>query len=166
MISRPLRTIFGSEMPSLSFLSSVIMEVLRILFLIGQTLFSLAAIFLLCLIIKTYLIGPYYRKLHVESKGNKEILILGVSAFIFLMLTVILEHLWSHRSLWQPHLLTWEVVEALKLGVFISHTVYPTVTEPLGKYDLWALHLSCLFFETGFTFFKNRRVFMKRHRNT
>lgn len=80
-------------MPSLSFLSSVIMEALRILFLIGQTLFSLAAIFLLCLIIKTYLIGPYYRKLHVESKGNKEILILGVSAFIFLMLTVILKYL-------------------------------------------------------------------------
>ncbi|KAM5288496.1 transmembrane and coiled-coil domain-containing protein 3 [Ctenodactylus gundi] len=68
--------------------SSVIMEALRILLLISQILFSLAAVFLLCLAIKTYLIGPYYRKLHVESKGNKEILILGVSAFIFLMLTV------------------------------------------------------------------------------
>uniref|UniRef100_A0A8C0WB26 Cation/H+ exchanger transmembrane domain-containing protein n=1 Tax=Castor canadensis TaxID=51338 RepID=A0A8C0WB26_CASCN len=67
--------------------SSLVMEVLRILLLIGQILFSLAA-FLLCLVIKTYLIGPYYRKLHVESKGNKEILVLGVSAFIFLMLTV------------------------------------------------------------------------------
>nr|XP_048312176.1 transmembrane and coiled-coil domain-containing protein 3 isoform X1 [Myodes glareolus]XP_048312177.1 transmembrane and coiled-coil domain-containing protein 3 isoform X1 [Myodes glareolus] len=85
--------LFIAVMPTLiqagaSTSSSVIMEALRILFLIGQTLFSLAAIFLLCLIIKTYLIGPYYRKLHVESKGNKEILILGVSAFIFLMLTV------------------------------------------------------------------------------
>ncbi|XP_029409581.1 transmembrane and coiled-coil domain-containing protein 3 isoform X3 [Nannospalax galili] len=68
--------------------SSIVMEVLRILLLVGQILFSLAAVFLLCLIIKTYLIGPYYRKLHMESKGNKEILILGVSAFIFLMLTV------------------------------------------------------------------------------
>ncbi|KAL1772996.1 transmembrane and coiled-coil domain-containing protein 3 isoform X1 [Sigmodon hispidus] len=68
--------------------SSVVMEALRILFLIGQILFSLAAVFLLCFIIKTYLIGPYYRKLHVESKGSKEILILGVSAFIFLMLTI------------------------------------------------------------------------------
>ncbi|XP_005007185.1 transmembrane and coiled-coil domain-containing protein 3 isoform X1 [Cavia porcellus] len=68
--------------------SSIIMEVLRILLLIGQILFSLAAVFLLCLLIKTYLIGPYYRKLHMESKGNKEILILGVSAFIFLMLMV------------------------------------------------------------------------------
>eukprot|EP00072_Mus_musculus_P038525 XP_006508826.1 PREDICTED: transmembrane and coiled-coil domain-containing protein 3 isoform X2 [Mus musculus] len=68
--------------------SSVVMEVLRILFLIGQILFSLAAVFLLCLVMKTYLIGPYYRKLHLESKGNKEILVLGVSAFTFLMLTV------------------------------------------------------------------------------
>lgn len=68
--------------------SSIIMETLRILALVGQILFSLAAAFLLCLVIKTYLIGPYYRKLHVESKGNKEILILGISAFIFLMLMV------------------------------------------------------------------------------
>ncbi|XP_059100395.1 transmembrane and coiled-coil domain-containing protein 3 isoform X2 [Peromyscus eremicus] len=85
--------LFIAVMPTLiqagaSTSSSVVMEALRILFLIGQILFSLAAVFLLCLIIKTYLIGPYYRKLHVESKGNKEILILGVSAFIFLMLTV------------------------------------------------------------------------------
>ncbi|XP_077610067.1 transmembrane and coiled-coil domain-containing protein 3 isoform X1 [Crocuta crocuta] len=68
--------------------SSVVMETLRILALVGQILFSLAAAFLLCLVIKTYLIGPYYRKLHMESKGNKEILIVGISAFIFLMLTV------------------------------------------------------------------------------
>ncbi|XP_053419004.1 transmembrane and coiled-coil domain-containing protein 3 isoform X2 [Nycticebus coucang] len=68
--------------------SSIAMEVLRILVLVGQVLLSLAAVFLLCLVIKTYLIGPYYRKLHMESKGNKEILILGISAFIFLMLTV------------------------------------------------------------------------------
>ncbi|XP_003413676.2 transmembrane and coiled-coil domain-containing protein 3 isoform X2 [Loxodonta africana] len=68
--------------------SSIFMEILRILVLIGQILFSLAAVFLLCLVIKTYLIGPYYRKLHMESKGNKEILILGISAFIFIMLTI------------------------------------------------------------------------------
>ncbi|XP_040847043.1 transmembrane and coiled-coil domain-containing protein 3 isoform X2 [Ochotona curzoniae] len=68
--------------------SSIIMEMLRVLLLMGQTLFSLAAVFLLCLLVKTYLMGPYYRKLHAEGKGNKEILILGISAFIFLMLTV------------------------------------------------------------------------------
>uniref|UniRef100_A0A8C9QAL8 Transmembrane and coiled-coil domains 3 n=1 Tax=Spermophilus dauricus TaxID=99837 RepID=A0A8C9QAL8_SPEDA len=62
--------------------------VLRTLLLAGQTLFSLAAVCLLCLLLKTYLIGPFCRKLHVESKGNKEVLVLGVSAFIFLMLTV------------------------------------------------------------------------------
>ncbi|NXM29239.1 TMCO3 protein, partial [Oxyruncus cristatus] len=68
--------------------SSIFKEILRILILIGQILFSLAAVFLLCLVIKTYLIGPYYRKLHAESKGNKEILILGITAFTFLMLTI------------------------------------------------------------------------------
>ncbi|KAM6342009.1 transmembrane and coiled-coil domain-containing protein 3 isoform 2-T2 [Podargus strigoides] len=68
--------------------SSIFKEILRILILIGQILFSLAAVFLICLVIKTYLIGPYYRKLHAESKGNKEILILGITAFIFLTLTI------------------------------------------------------------------------------
>lgn len=72
-------------------LPSIVVEVLRVLVLIGQILFSLAAVFLVCLVTKKYLIGPYYRKLHMESKGNKEILILGISAFIFLMLTVILK---------------------------------------------------------------------------
>uniref|UniRef100_UPI000E558974 transmembrane and coiled-coil domain-containing protein 3-like n=1 Tax=Urocitellus parryii TaxID=9999 RepID=UPI000E558974 len=67
---------------------SVVVGVLRTLLLAGQTLFSLAAVCLLCLLLKTYLIGPFCRKLHVESKGNKEVLVLGVSAFIFLMLTV------------------------------------------------------------------------------
>ncbi|XP_044782966.2 transmembrane and coiled-coil domain-containing protein 3 isoform X2 [Bubalus bubalis] len=68
--------------------ASVAMEALRLLALVGQVLFSLAAVLLVCLLVRTYLVGPYCRKLHVESKGNKEILVLGVSAFTFLMLTV------------------------------------------------------------------------------
>lgn len=68
--------------------SSLLLDVLRILALTGQILLSLAAVFLLCLLLKTYLVGPYYRKLHGESKGKKEILVLGVSAFIFSMLMV------------------------------------------------------------------------------
>ncbi|NXG88116.1 TMCO3 protein, partial [Stercorarius parasiticus] len=85
--------LFIAVMPTLiqagvSTQSSIFKEILRILILIGQILFSLAAVFLMCLVIKTYLIGPYYRKLHAESKGNKEILILGITAFIFLMLTI------------------------------------------------------------------------------
>uniref|UniRef100_A0A9L0I5D5 Transmembrane and coiled-coil domains 3 n=1 Tax=Equus asinus TaxID=9793 RepID=A0A9L0I5D5_EQUAS len=70
--------LFVAVMPTLiqagaSTSSSIVMEMLRILALMGQILFSLAAVFLLCLVIKTYLVGPYYRKLHVESKGNKEV---------------------------------------------------------------------------------------------
>ncbi|KAG2457282.1 TFDP1 factor, partial [Polypterus senegalus] len=53
-----------------------------------KILFSLAAVFVTCVIMKTYLIGPYYKKLHAECKGNKEILVLGVSAFIFVMLMI------------------------------------------------------------------------------
>ncbi|KAF0042928.1 hypothetical protein F2P81_004265 [Scophthalmus maximus] len=53
-----------------------------------KVLVSLAAVLLLCLLLRTFLIGPYYKKLHAESKGNKEILVLGMAAFVFFMLTV------------------------------------------------------------------------------
>ncbi|KAG8586649.1 hypothetical protein GDO81_005441 [Engystomops pustulosus] len=86
-------SLFIAAMPTLmqaggNTYSSVVLEVFRIMALIGQIVFSLVAVFLLCLIMKTYLIGPYYRKLHHEGKGNKEILVMGISAFIFLMLTL------------------------------------------------------------------------------
>ncbi|XP_070844471.1 transmembrane and coiled-coil domain-containing protein 3 isoform X3 [Chaetodon trifascialis] len=61
---------------------------LHVLCLLAQVLVSLAAVLLLCLLLKSFLIGPYYKKLHAESKGNKEILVLGMAAFVFLMLTV------------------------------------------------------------------------------
>lgn len=56
--------------------------------LLAQVLLCLAAVLLLCLFLKSFLIGPYYKKLHAESKDNKEILVLGTSAFVFFMLTV------------------------------------------------------------------------------
>uniref|UniRef100_A0A8C3WJJ1 Transmembrane and coiled-coil domains 3 n=1 Tax=Catagonus wagneri TaxID=51154 RepID=A0A8C3WJJ1_9CETA len=68
--------------------SSVAVELLRALALLGRVLLSLAAVLLFCLLLKACLLGPCYRKLHAEGKGNREILPLGVSAFIFLMLTV------------------------------------------------------------------------------
>uniref|UniRef100_A0A8D1VDU5 Cation/H+ exchanger transmembrane domain-containing protein n=1 Tax=Sus scrofa TaxID=9823 RepID=A0A8D1VDU5_PIG len=68
--------------------SSVAVELLRILALVGQVLLSLAAVLLFCLVLKACLVGPCFRKLHAEGKGNKELLTLGTSAFIFLMLTV------------------------------------------------------------------------------
>uniref|UniRef100_A0A671KHA7 Cation/H+ exchanger transmembrane domain-containing protein n=1 Tax=Sinocyclocheilus anshuiensis TaxID=1608454 RepID=A0A671KHA7_9TELE len=46
------------------------------------------AVLLMCWLLRSHLVGPFYRKLHIESKGNKEILVLGTSAFVFLMLTV------------------------------------------------------------------------------
>uniref|UniRef100_A0A4W6D8C8 Transmembrane and coiled-coil domains 3 n=1 Tax=Lates calcarifer TaxID=8187 RepID=A0A4W6D8C8_LATCA len=61
---------------------------LRVLYLLAQVLASLAAVLLLCLLLKSFLIGPYYKKLHAESKGNKEILVLGMAAFVFFMLTI------------------------------------------------------------------------------
>ncbi|RXN01974.1 Transmembrane and coiled-coil domain-containing protein 3 [Acipenser ruthenus] len=87
-------SLFIAVMPSLiqaggSNYNSVFMEILSIFILVGQILFSLAAVLLICVVIKAYLIGPYYRKLHAECKGNKEILVLGVSAFIFAMLMVV-----------------------------------------------------------------------------
>ncbi|GAA6219629.1 transmembrane and coiled-coil domain-containing protein 3 isoform X2 [Lates japonicus] len=69
-------------------LDSFLFGSLRVLYLLAQVLASLAAVLLLCLLLKSFLIGPYYKKLHAESKGNKEILVLGMAAFVFFMLTI------------------------------------------------------------------------------
>ncbi|XP_056134414.1 transmembrane and coiled-coil domain-containing protein 3 [Lampris incognitus] len=69
-------------------LDSLLFGGLRVLFLLAQVLVSLAAVLLLCVLLKSVLIGPYYKKLHAESKGNKEILVLGITAFVFFMLMV------------------------------------------------------------------------------
>ncbi|XP_030575033.1 transmembrane and coiled-coil domain-containing protein 3 isoform X2 [Archocentrus centrarchus] len=61
---------------------------LHVLYLLAEVMVSLAAVLLLCLLLRSFLIGPYYKKLHTESKGNKEILVLGMAAFVFFMLTV------------------------------------------------------------------------------
>uniref|UniRef100_A0A665VY24 Cation/H+ exchanger transmembrane domain-containing protein n=1 Tax=Echeneis naucrates TaxID=173247 RepID=A0A665VY24_ECHNA len=69
-------------------LDSFLFGSLHVLYLLAQVLASLAAVLLLCLLLKSYLIGPYYKKLHAESKGSKEILVLGMAAFVFFMLTI------------------------------------------------------------------------------
>ncbi|KAK3511024.1 hypothetical protein QTP70_029027 [Hemibagrus guttatus] len=61
---------------------------LRVLVLLTQIIVSFAVVLLICWLFRSHLIGPFYRKLHAESKGNKEILVLGTAAFVFLMLTV------------------------------------------------------------------------------
>lgn len=86
---------------------SFLLGSLRILFLLGQVLISLAAVLLLCLLIKSFLIGPYYKKLHSESRGNKEILVLGIAAFVFFMLTVKPLHFTSHKK--NASLRTWDL---------------------------------------------------------
>lgn len=67
---------------------SVVLAALQVLVLLARVLVSLAAVVLLCWILRSHLIGPFYRKLHAESKGNKEIVVLGTSAFVFMMLTL------------------------------------------------------------------------------
>lgn len=67
---------------------SVVMATLHILVLLARVVASLAVVLMLCWLIRSHLVGPFYRKLHAESKGNKEILVLGTTAFVFLMLTV------------------------------------------------------------------------------
>ncbi|XP_077375667.1 transmembrane and coiled-coil domain-containing protein 3 [Festucalex cinctus] len=69
-------------------IDSFLLGSLRVLKLLAQVLASLAAVMLLCLLLKSFVVGPFYKKLHAESKGNKEILVLGISAFVFFMLTV------------------------------------------------------------------------------
>ncbi|KAF4075061.1 hypothetical protein AMELA_G00230230 [Ameiurus melas] len=69
-------------------MDSALIGGLRVLVLLAQVLVSLAVVLLICWLLRSHLIGPFYRKLHIESKGNKEILVLGTAAFVFLMLTV------------------------------------------------------------------------------
>lgn len=69
-------------------MDSVLIGVLHILVLLARVVMSLAAVLLLCWLLRSHLVGPFYRKLHAASKGNKELLVLGTTAFVFLMLTV------------------------------------------------------------------------------
>ncbi|XP_060754649.1 transmembrane and coiled-coil domain-containing protein 3 [Neoarius graeffei] len=69
-------------------MDSVLIGGLRVLVLLAQVLVSFAVVLLISWLLRSHLIGPFYRKLHTESKGNKEILVLGTAAFVFLMLTV------------------------------------------------------------------------------
>ncbi|MCI4393621.1 hypothetical protein PGIGA_G00159580 [Pangasianodon gigas] len=69
-------------------MDSALIGGLRVLVLLAQVLVSFAVVLLICWLLRSHLIGPFYRKLHTESKGNKEILVLGTAAFVFLMLTV------------------------------------------------------------------------------
>uniref|UniRef100_A0A665VXE9 Cation/H+ exchanger transmembrane domain-containing protein n=1 Tax=Echeneis naucrates TaxID=173247 RepID=A0A665VXE9_ECHNA len=80
--------LFIAVMPTLIQAQSGDLDSLHVLYLLAQVLASLAAVLLLCLLLKSYLIGPYYKKLHAESKGSKEILVLGMAAFVFFMLTI------------------------------------------------------------------------------
>lgn len=76
----------------LLFCCSVLIGGLRVLVLLAQVLVSFAVVLLISWLLRSHLIGPFYRKLHTESKGNKEILVLGTAAFVFLMLTVSVYH--------------------------------------------------------------------------
>ncbi|CAL8380873.1 unnamed protein product [Arctogadus glacialis] len=85
--------LFIAVLPSLiqaqsSNTDSVLLGGARVLVLLVQVLVSLAAVLLLCLLLRSVLIGPFYRKLHAEGKGNKEIMVLGTCAFVFLLLSV------------------------------------------------------------------------------
>uniref|UniRef100_A0A8C4Z2X0 Transmembrane and coiled-coil domains 3 n=1 Tax=Gadus morhua TaxID=8049 RepID=A0A8C4Z2X0_GADMO len=85
--------LFIAVLPSLiqaqsSNTDSVLLGGARVMVLLVQVLVSLAAVLLLCLLLRSVLIGPFYRKLHAEGKGNKEIMVLGTCAFVFLLLSV------------------------------------------------------------------------------
>lgn len=77
---------------SLVLCCSALIGGLRVLVLLVQIIVSFAVVLLICWLLRSHLIGPFYRKLHAESKGNKEILVLGTAAFVFLMLTVSVCH--------------------------------------------------------------------------
>ncbi|XP_031414011.1 transmembrane and coiled-coil domain-containing protein 3 [Clupea harengus] len=69
-------------------MDSSVAGALHVLGLLFQVLVFLAGVLLLCFFLRSFVIGPFYRKLHAEYRGNKEIMVLGTIAFMFLMLMV------------------------------------------------------------------------------
>ncbi|XP_062384100.1 transmembrane and coiled-coil domain-containing protein 3 isoform X1 [Sardina pilchardus] len=67
---------------------SAVSGVVHVLWLLVQVLVFLAGVLLLCFFLRSFVIGPFYRKLHAECRGSKEIMVLGTTAFMFLMLMV------------------------------------------------------------------------------
>ncbi|XP_060039745.1 transmembrane and coiled-coil domain-containing protein 3 isoform X5 [Erinaceus europaeus] len=103
--------------------SSVLRETLRLLVLLGQTLLALAAVAVICLLLRAGPLGPCCRKLHAQGRGSREMLVLGAAAFTFLMLMVTdLLHVSMELGCFlagalvssQGHLLTEEVVAVVE----------------------------------------------------
>nr|XP_057944558.1 transmembrane and coiled-coil domain-containing protein 3 isoform X1 [Doryrhamphus excisus]XP_057944559.1 transmembrane and coiled-coil domain-containing protein 3 isoform X1 [Doryrhamphus excisus]XP_057944560.1 transmembrane and coiled-coil domain-containing protein 3 isoform X1 [Doryrhamphus excisus]XP_057944561.1 transmembrane and coiled-coil domain-containing protein 3 isoform X1 [Doryrhamphus excisus]XP_057944562.1 transmembrane and coiled-coil domain-containing protein 3 isoform X1 [Do len=107
---------------------------LRVLYLLAQVLVSLAAVLLLCVLLKSFVVGPFYKKLHAESKGKKEILVLGIAAFIFFMLSV-----------------TEFLGISMELGCFLAGTLlssqgHMVTTEVMGCFEPIQDFLAIIFF--------------------
>ncbi|XP_061426200.1 transmembrane and coiled-coil domain-containing protein 3 [Lethenteron reissneri] len=70
--------------------ASALWEWVRVSGLVGRVLASMAGVLLLCVLLRSRVIGPFYRRLHSASAraGSPELLTLGLSAFIFAMLRV------------------------------------------------------------------------------
>nr|XP_061830701.1 transmembrane and coiled-coil domain-containing protein 3-like isoform X3 [Nerophis lumbriciformis]XP_061830702.1 transmembrane and coiled-coil domain-containing protein 3-like isoform X3 [Nerophis lumbriciformis] len=113
---------------------SFVFGCMRVLFLLAQILMSLAAVLLLCVLLKYFVVGPFYKKLHAESKGKKEILVLGVSAFVFCMISVT-EFL--HVSM---------ELGCFLAGMLLSSQGHLVTTEVLGCFEPIQDFLAIIFF--------------------
>ncbi|XP_072770898.1 transmembrane and coiled-coil domain-containing protein 3 isoform X2 [Nerophis lumbriciformis] len=113
---------------------SFVFGCMRVLYLLAQILMSLAAVLLLCVLLKYFVVGPFYKKLHAESKGKKEILVLGVSAFVFCMISVT-EFL--HVSM---------ELGCFLAGMLLSSQGHLVTTEVLGCFEPIQDFLAIIFF--------------------
>ncbi|XP_054627289.1 transmembrane and coiled-coil domain-containing protein 3 isoform X2 [Dunckerocampus dactyliophorus] len=107
---------------------------LHVLYLLAQVLVSLAAVLLLCALLRSFMVGPFYKKLHAESKGKKEILVLGIAAFVFFMLSV-----------------TEVLGVSMELGCFLAGTLlssqgHMVTTEVMGCFEPIQDFLAIIFF--------------------
>ncbi|XP_061891529.1 transmembrane and coiled-coil domain-containing protein 3 [Entelurus aequoreus] len=113
---------------------SFVFGCMRVLYLLAQILMSLAAVLLLCVLLKYFVVGPFYKKLHAESRGKKEILVLGVSAFVFCMISVT-EFL--HVSM---------ELGCFLAGMLLSSQGHLVTTEVLGCFEPIQDFLAIIFF--------------------
>lgn len=108
------------------------------IWLLLQVVVFLAAVLMLCLFLRAHLIGPFYRKLHAEYRGNKEIMVLGTTAFMFLMLMVGSQHS-SHYS--------WRIWHFLTLSSWLQATAACNAFW-VESHFLFPSHWLCLTFQT------------------
>ncbi|XP_048588748.1 transmembrane and coiled-coil domain-containing protein 3 [Nematostella vectensis] len=112
--------------------TGVLDEVVNTSWILFEVALSMISLFLMCMLMAKYLIGPYYR--HLQRLGSSELVFLGTISLVFLML-----------------MLTDHLGISMELGCFVAGVVISSHGEQIVKLALHHIEpirdvFSCLFF--------------------